>query len=95
MRPTIGHRSAIAGSQGRRGGEEGSYVQEQRSTPVAVRYSGPTRSWCEKVLRQVLRRLYRSYQYSAATVYLTESCSNSWRRVPRERELRFPDSTAG
>lgn len=95
MRSAFGHRSAIAGSQSRRGGEEGSYVQEQCSTPMAICHSRSTRSRGEKIFRKVLRGLHRSHQYSPVAVYLAEGRSDPRRRVPRERELRFLDSTAG
>lgn len=48
------------------------HVPEQRAAPVALRDPGPARARRQEVLRQVLRRLHRPHQYSAAAVYTHE-----------------------
>lgn len=95
MRPSLGDRGPIVGSQGCRSRETGSYVQEQRPPSVAVRHPRPSRPRGEEILRQILRRLHRSHKHSTASMHTAQSRFDPWSRVPRERQFRRFDISAG
>lgn len=83
----IGNRGPTAGCKSGGGGEARPDVAEQRPPPLALRHPGPTSPRRKKVLRQILRRLDRSHQHQATPVHTSQGRPDTWRRVPRERQL--------